>query len=271
MKSERVLTSRLRAWRSFRDIAHATSALAASLAVRWSAHQLHARLHLDRARALAQRFAPDEALGPTVLIGFGTDLGLCGRLNQNVAERMLSLVRVEAPAACFLVGRRLVDLWEGTVPYVEEETPSSIEAVLDLADRIQLELGNIFDLRAIKLGFVRTEPLRTEPLVDWGAVAGRSEPPAPPLLPPAESAPAVATDLLMHARIVHATCDALLGEARIRQATMRRAQDMAERRIAEHERELRRARQERITQEMLEVLAGRRSAARRPVSRRSKQ
>jgi len=71
----------------------------------------------------------------------------------------------------------------------------------------------------------------------------------------------VAAELVFHARLVHAACAALLGEARVRQETMSRAQDTAERRITDQERALRRARQERTTQEMLEVLGGRRSIA----------
>jgi F-type H+-transporting ATPase subunit gamma len=264
MKSERALASRLRAWQSFRDIAHATSSLAASLAVRWSGHELHARLHLTRSRALASRFAADLDGGPRVLVAFGTDMGLCGRLNQSVAERVMEVVQIESPAACFLVGRRLIDALEGALPYIEEATPSSIEAVLDLADRVQSEVASLFDPASVRLGFVRIDSRRHETLADWGAADDESQCPSTggPLLPPALAAPAMATDLLVHARIVHATCEALLGEARLRQATMRRAQDTAEKRIGEHERELRKARQERITQEMLEVLGGRRSAAR---------
>lgn len=256
MKNERALTSQLQAWRSFRDIAHATSSLAASLAVRWAAHAAHARRHLARVLDLARRFAPPPE-GPRVLVAFGTDMGLCGRLNQSVAEGVLEQARGRDPALCFLIGRRLAEALEGAVPHLAEGAPASVQAALDLADRIQAEAVKALGVEH-RLGFVRIDPQSFEAAVDWWPELRGPQTDGAPLWPPAESAPAVARELLTNARLVHAACEAALGEARLRQATMRRAQDTAERRITEHEQALRRARQERITQEMLEALSGRR-------------
>lgn len=259
MKSERAVAARLRAWRGFRDVAHATASLAGSLAVRWATHEQRAREHRERCRALAARAGTDAGAGPRVLVAFGTDLGLCGRLNVSVARRVREVVAETAPEACFVVGSRLVAALEGELPSFEHPAPASPEAVLELADRVLSEVRSALgaDGGTPRLGCVHVDPGLREPRVDWEAnlvpPRGRA-----PLLPPAEAAPAVAVELWAHARLVHAATLALLGEARVRQATMRRAQDTAERRIVEHEQALRRLHQERITQEMLEVLGGRR-------------
>ncbi|MCA8923473.1 MAG: F0F1 ATP synthase subunit gamma [Planctomycetes bacterium] len=259
MSSERALESRLRAWRGFRDIAHATSSLAASMVVRWTTHEARARGHLAQTQRLASAFPPAEPdpHGPSVLVAFGTDLGLCGRLNQSVAERLLEVAQAEPPTLCVVVGHRLADALQDELPCQREGAPSSIEAVLDLADRVEAEVARLGAARPARLGCLRIDAAAREPLLDWGAPppAATGAPPAR-LWEPSQPAPGVAEDLRRHARLVAAACAALLGEARLRQATMRRAQDTAERRIQEHERSLNRARQERITQEMLEVRAG---------------
>ena len=79
-------------------------------------------------------------------------------------------------------------------------------------------------------------------------------------LTPPEIANATASRLLIHARLVHGLCAAAAAEASARLQTMSRAFEASERRIGEQERHLRKLQQEATTQEMLEVLGGRRSA-----------
>ncbi|MGE0710652.1 MAG: hypothetical protein AB7N76_11675 [Planctomycetota bacterium] len=259
MRAERALAARLRAWRSFRDIAHASSSLAASQAVRWTAHEHAARRHLGLVLPLASRLLPPPAPRdprPLVLVGFGTDLGLCGRLNHEVAACLSAALAHTQPALLLLVGRRLRDSLGAEHPALEEPAPASIDAAQDLAERAMAEVRRLCGTLA-RVGLARIDE-RGHARLWWEEDLAPMlvAPAAPaPLLAPPDRAAVVARDLLLQARLHHSACAAALAESRLRQELMRRARETADRRIQEQERQLRRARQERITQEMLEVRA----------------
>jgi len=269
----RSLGARLQAWRSFRDIAHATRSVAAAQARRWNAAEVEARRHLTWLEALHGRVDPAAPPpGARVLLALGTDLGLCGRLNHLVADAVAAARRELRPQAAIVVGARLGDRALG--PSAEDEavlrdtTPSSFAALEDLAERIEVFVGArrapMPDLVVVRGRLHPTEGF-LEAVVEAGdpvdlpdlpaarrAVSGE----AASLVPP-ERLRDVAGQLRFHARVVHAIATAAAVEADVRLQTMTQAHDAAERRIAEQELELRKAEQERITQEMLEVLAGR--------------
>ena len=55
MKAVRALEERLKAWRSFRDVAHATRSLAAARVLRWNAQVGHTRRQLAWSQAIHER------------------------------------------------------------------------------------------------------------------------------------------------------------------------------------------------------------------------
>lgn len=275
MSSPRALQARLDAWRSFRDIAHATRSLAAAQVLRWNGHARQSEHHLAWVHALADRALPHDERrpGPPVLLAFGTDLGLCGRLNQAVADEVRGAVLEQPPALLIAVGVRLADALADAhvgVDLVREPAPSSIEAVAELADRVEAEVVGLSGRFAPSLtilgafettgtGGVSVGPLGAVPVDGDGVreVAERLGRRPHRLLSETARLAADATALLVHARVIHAACAAARSESNVRLQTMTRAHESAEERIGEQERELRKARQETITQEMLEVLSGR--------------
>ncbi|MEZ4448858.1 MAG: F0F1 ATP synthase subunit gamma [Nannocystaceae bacterium] len=354
MTTVRRLEARLRAWRSFRGLAHAARSLAAAQSLRWSARAVQAAEHLGRARALVAGWSPPtEATRTPVVLAVGTDLGLCGRLNRMVADALVVEVAAHASAEPLViaVGQRLrVELGERLADAPILPAPSSIEAALALAGRLEQLLVEVAEPRSLDLRIVLaggTTPSGAPEIVTWGgrevgrrsvdhgaessttgassdgrevgrekidrsadssttgassderevsrervdrgaassttggASAGDAgaqdrralgvqeerpsrvgrRPVAPPrraLLTPPERVWGPAAALLLHARLVHAFAAAAASEADARLQTMSRAVDTSDRRIDEHERLLRKDRQESITQEMLEVLGGRR-------------
>jgi F0F1-type ATP synthase gamma subunit len=89
----------------------------------------------------------------------------------------------------------------------------------------------------------------------WDRHEGPIEPRllAPRPLTPVDADRRRAASLVQHATLCFALTRGVLSEVEARWRTMSRAHDAADRRIQEQERELRKVRQESITQEMLEV------------------
>lgn len=310
MTTLRRLEARLHAWKSFRGLAHAARSLAAAQSLRWSARATQAADHLARCQALVAGWSPPPTSRPTlVILAIGTDLGLCGRLNRLVADALVAEVDAARPVEPLViaVGQRLrIELGDRLADAPTLPSPSSIEAALALAGRLEGLLREVADPRAIDLRLVlagATSSNGAPQIVTWDAHAPTSgardldegsdeavpSPPrtsspagddAPPgeladkgasararrierpdrraLLCPPERVHGPAAGLLLHARLVHAFAAAAASEADARLQTMSRAVDTSDRRIDEHERLLRKHRQESITQEMLEVLGGRR-------------
>jgi len=280
VKAVRALEERLKAWRSFRDVAHATRSLAAAQVLRWNAQVAHTRRQLAWSQAFherVQRWEDRHRRRPPAtcaVLALGTDLGLCGRLNRLVADAALQVVEEQQVVLFAACGARLLDLLPDDVPRLEEPAPSSMAAAVELAERVEAEVGDA-GLRTrlcivSATGVSRGGSPQVETSWDVGSdLAGLAEARAALARPLAQFAPADvahtrARSLLAHARILHAACEGARAEASVRLARMTRAHESAERRIAEQERVLRKARQEGITQEMLEVLSQRHIAAMAP-------
>lgn len=274
MTTIRALEARLRAWKSFRGIAHAARTLAAAQSLRWSARVAAAARHLAWCDALAEDLGPPPpAPRLPVLVGLGTDLGLCGRLNRLVADAFVAEHRARAPALAVVVGQRLHGELHGAHDLLAFPAPTSIAAVQALAGRLERVLRPLGPASALDLTLVvasRTLASGTPVIDTWvlpppldgdGAIAAALAGPRLGLTPP-ERLVDPAAGLLVHARLVHALCVAQASEAAARLQTMSRAVEQSERRIGEQEREVRKVHQETTTQEMLEVLGGGRSVVR---------
>jgi hypothetical protein len=287
----RHLEHRLKAWRSFRDIAHAARTLAAAQSLRWSGKVTQAARHLALCEHLHRRATRDPAGAPAkaepprahAVIAIGTDLGLCGRLNRTVAEALSDRLRADEPTLTLVIGARLAAELRGVAEVGEAlPTPISFAAVEGLASRIIRILDALAPAPALELTLIlagRTLASGTPVIASWSATPTDDPAIAPQLadlearmrspmvrLTPPEIATMTAARLLTHARLVHGLCAAAAAEASARLQTMSRAFEASERRIGEQERHLRKLQQEATTQEMLEVLGGRRSALSSSVS-----
>jgi len=263
----RRLEDRLAAWVSFRDVAHATRSLAAAQALRWSGQLSRASAHLATVAALEAEVATwGEAPRPRpggacALLALGTDLGLCGRLNQLVAEATLAASREHEVSTLIVVGSRLDDLLPAELARVVEPTPSSAVAAADLSERLEARLAREGLLgRLLIVGSASVGSGGNPEVASAWEPPLAAEPRRARRRPARFTSPGLGREraqaLLAHARIFHALCAAAHTEASVRLARMTRAHESADRRIGEQERELRKVRQESITQEMLEVLSG---------------
>jgi ATP synthase len=278
VRSVRELERRLQAWRTFRDVAHATRSLAAAQLMRWTGYLTRATQHLVRAQAIHGALPdrpPAPARGETapagVLLALGTDLGLCGRLNVQVAEAVLASWEELRPELVVIVGSRLQDALPTSLPVLVEAAPTTPAAASELADRVEAEariLGSggwppalcvvaAFDLSADNAPRVTTQHATPDHHPELTALRGQLADQPRVLLTPGHTTARESAWILFHARVTHAGVAAVRAEAGARLATMSRAHESAEARITEQQRELRKARQEHITQEMLEVLSGR--------------
>lgn len=265
MTSLRQLEDRLRAWQSFHGIAGATRTLAAAQTLHWTELVRRAEAHLARCLALRDAYAgarvPADA--PCVLVGLGSDLGLCGPFNRAVAQRFVG-ERPRNPVARAMVGQRLrahVDDDVLTLP-----APTTFARVETLATELELLLPRAEPTRLVIVLAAGVEPDGRPCVAVWdepdAAPTSAATPPAPPnvaeLVDPEVTAAAVAS-LTRHARLVAALTRSAASETEARWRTMNRAFDAADRRIGEQQRELRKRRQELITQEMLEARQGARA------------
>ncbi len=265
MTDVRAREQRLGTWRSFRDVAHATRSLAASHTLRWSRLLADAERHLAWAAALQEwtRAAADGARPreePALLVALGSDLGFCGRLNHEVAAATLRTLEQREVGRLIVVGRRLDALLPEAAPRELRAAPASIEAALDLADAVTapLVLGPHAPLllvtpvaargRAPEVALLDRPPAELRGQGEAQRALRRSPRPVSNLAALVRQA----SRLVRHARVVHAVCQASAIEAAVRLASMTQAYETAERRIGEQERDLRKARQELITQEMLD-------------------
>lgn len=267
MTSVRRQEERLKAWSSFRDVAHATRSLAAAQVIRWSGHLERASAHLARVAAVEAEVATWSELpgsrrpGPCALIALGTDLGLCGRLNQVVAEAALAVIREHEVATLIVVGARLDEVLPPELTRVVEPTPSSVAAAADLSERLERRLGGLglFGRLCVVGSAGVGSGGNPEVVTAWEPALAAQVPlrrPRPARFTAPPLARARAEALLGHARLFQSLCAAAHTEASVRLVRMTRAHESAERRIGEQERELRKVRQESITQDMLEVLSG---------------
>lgn len=271
MTSLRQLEERLQAWRSFRGIAGATRTLAAAQSLHWAELVRHAEAHLAQCLALRDAYlgARVPADAPRILVALGSDLGLCGPFNRAVAERFAS-EQARGFVSRVAIGERLR-------PHVEPgvlvlPSPTSFARVETLATELEVLMPELRSTR-VSLVFVLAAGVELdgrpraavweEPEPGATGSHANDDPPSPPrasqpaveLVDPDTTA-AVVASLTRHARVVAALTRSAASETEARWRTMNRAQEAADRRIGEQERDLRKRRQEQVTQEMLEARQG---------------
>lgn len=265
MTALRQLEERLRAWQSFRSIAGATRTLAAAQSMHWAEVVRRADAHLACCVALRDAYpgARPAADAPRLLVGLGSDLGLCGPFNRAVAER-LAAEQARGFVARAVVGERLHAHVEGEVLALPAAT--SFEQAQNLATELELLLshGNPTDTRLVLVLAAGVDPDGRPQIVVWDEPEQTATTPTPvsepvlELVEPEQTATVVAS-LTRHARLAAALARSVASETEARWRTMNRAHDAADRRIGEQEREIRKQRQELVTQEMLEARQGARA------------
>ncbi len=260
MTALRELEQPLAAWKSFRDIARATRALAAAQALHWTELVHRAEQHLHTCEHDLAALGPFEhaPMRGRVVLAIGSDLGLCGPLNRKVAQACEGLAS-DPTVASVVVGSRLAAL-EPLPGAIELPAPSSFEAVEVLATEIEdlcERLHERIELVIVLAGSIDTD---AHPQVDVRRGARQAPEVAPRsdmvLLSERSSMQVRARHLVRRAHLVAALARGILSENEARWRTMSRAFEAASRRIDEQERSVRKLRQELITQEMLEARQG---------------
>lgn len=268
MSTVRQLEERLGAWRTFRGIAGATRTLAAAQSMHWTEVARRAEAHLARCLALRDAYPGARPLGgaPRLLVGLGSDLGLCGPFNRVVAQR-LAIEQAQGALARVVVGERLRPHVDAGVLALPAAT--SFEQVEALAAQLELLLPSAgpTSTRLVLVLAVAVEPDGRPRVEVWDEPEPASNPSprragsqawtatAAELVNPEQTAAMVAS-LTRHARLAAALARSAASETEARWRTMNRAHEAAERRIDEQERELSKQRQELVTQEMLEARQG---------------
>ncbi|MCX4244903.1 F0F1 ATP synthase subunit gamma [Paraliomyxa miuraensis] len=261
MTTLRQLEDRLRAWQSFRGIAGATRTLAAAQSMHWVEVARRAQAHLARCLALRDAYPGSRPStdAPRLLVGLGSDLGLCGPFNRAVAER-LSVEQSRGFLACAVVGERLrAHMGAGALVL---PAATSFEQAQNLATQLELLLSqaSIDQTRLVLVLAAGIDPDGRPQVTAWNEPESTIAMPRPllELVEPELTATAVAS-LTRHARLLAALARSAASETEARWRTMNRAHEAADRRIAEQEREIRKQRQELVTQEMLEARQGARA------------
>ncbi|MCA9654273.1 MAG: F0F1 ATP synthase subunit gamma [Myxococcales bacterium] len=257
MSSLQQLEDRLQAWRSFRGIARATRALAAAQSLQWNEAARRAEAHRQRCLAILDAYpgARPSAGAPRIVLGVGSDLGLCGPFNRAIAER-LGPARARA-SRTLVIGARLGQLVGEEASCIP--SPTSFARAEALATELELLLA---DAPAERTHLVVVLATGVDPdgrprveLLDETSPSPSPGLTAVELVGPERTEPLVAATA-RHARLVAALARSAASETEARWRTMNRAHDAADRRIGEQERELRKRRQELVTQEMLEARQG---------------
>ena len=139
MTSVRRLETRLSAWRSFRGVARASRTLAAAQSLYWAEQLGRIERWLIRVDELAVAYPrPPRSSDQSVALVIGTDLGLCGPLNTQIAAAAEPVLA--AAELAFVVGQRLEGIVD-TSRAVHLGSPTSFAAVQSLAATIDTLLG----------------------------------------------------------------------------------------------------------------------------------
>ena len=254
----RQLEGRLRAWQTFRDIAHAARVFAAGRSSHWGQLQRSAHRYLREVLAGGRTDEPPPA--PPVIVGFGTDQGLCGSLNRRVSTALCGHGDAHPGATMVAVGQRLVEAADREASWIQLGAPASSVALDSLAQQVAALALSGAVMRPVHLVFPTSADVAGHVTVsiDTEAVAA-ADCPGFSVLDGETEVARRSSALLLRARVVLAAATAVYVENLVRLAVMTRAQGVADRQVTEQTRRLRALRSESITQEMLEVLGGART------------
>ncbi|MFG0284643.1 MAG: F0F1 ATP synthase subunit gamma [Phycisphaerales bacterium JB039] len=212
--------------------------------------------------------------GSLLIVAFGSDQGMCGQLNDSVAERVEALLGAgPGDAQTLASGARLASMLRqsGCGLAAEFDTPGSIHGVGEAAHRI---LAAIEEVRATAGDVVvrLIHPRRTSAAaydvrsrrvlpLDRRWVAGLRAEPWPTRRIPAW--PGDRTDVLLalvgeylFVSLYRALVDTLASEHASRLSSMQSAQRNIEERLEELQAQYRRQRQMSITSELMDIVSG---------------
>jgi F-type H+-transporting ATPase subunit gamma len=243
---------------------------------------LHAFLQDRRFQAGAELppflTAPGTETGQVGVVLFGSDQGLCGSFNEAVMGRHRELLRELAPGSGVTrqaaVGRRLVALLEAggeeversfSLPHAVEGITSLIQDLLQLIETWRLGADPPDRMLLIHhqvVGTARSEPVVTQLLpleTTWLQQLWEKpwESQSRPLLvgEPSELFRAIVREIIT-VSLHRAAIESLASENAARLAAMHGAEGNLEERLADLNHAYRRERQNAITSELLEVVAG---------------
>jgi F-type H+-transporting ATPase subunit gamma len=222
------------------------------------------------------RDAP-PAHGPAAVVVFGSDHGLCGRFNDEVAqfarERFAELEAGGTPRRCLTVGARVEARLGALGEKIEERLflPASVSGLTALAQGVLLQIDAWGTLegsgRALLIYNRRTPeavaaphmrqllPLSAERLRNLTARPWPSRRRPMFTMDPERLLSAVLRQYLFSS-VYRAAAESLASEHASRLASMQAAERNIEEHLAEQEAEFRRRRQEAITEELLDIVTG---------------
>ena len=217
--------------------------------------------------------------GAPIAIVVGSDHGLCGRFNEQIAKRAATVPEAHPGATAsgrprwLAVGHRLASRMEadGLAPAATLELPASVEGLTRVADTIltivdawrsEGAAGGVAVVHNERRGGTTAVPSQTQLLplsASWEADL-RSRSWTGPSLPMTTMASSALLAGLIREHLFGAVFRALAASLASEHATRLAAMQAAERNIEEHlatmNADYRRRRQEAITEELLDVVAG---------------
>lgn len=210
--------------------------------------------------------------GPRGLIVLGSERGLCGRFNEDVADLVQPVLAGATATRLVAVGARIATTLELSGHAVEAvlELPFSAARITDTVQRllVQLDVWREEGVGDVRIAFNASRgrarsraTIRSVFPLDVAELAGLGGEPWPSRSIPTYSLPRdelLAALIRQHIFIllVRACAESLASEHSARLMAMQTAEKNLQERQAELTRRYRRRRQERITAELLDVIAG---------------
>ena len=220
---------------------------------------------------------PAPAAGPAAVVVFGSDHGLCGRFNDEVArfahERLRELDAAGTHRRCLAVGARAEARLTALGEAVDERLflPGSVSGLAALAQAALVQIddwGAVEGLGRVLLIYQRRTseavavphmrqllPLSPERLRNLAARPWPSRR-LPMFTIDAERLLRAAIRQYLFASVYQAAAESLASEHASRLASMQAAERNIEDHLEEQQAEFRRRRQETITEELLDIVAG---------------
>ena len=222
------------------------------------------------------RYAQTAAPGARqLLIVFGSDHGLCGSYNEQLAEQALKFcqARPQAQIQLICVGARMARALQdrGLVIHQQLMPPAAIAGVNRLAGELvqrieRFNAGAAITASSVHLAFtLQTEHSQREPLISTllplpkHLFKAPSRWPSPALPGFSMDEAQLLASLVRHyifARLYRATAAAMASENAARLALMQQAEQSVGERLAALRQEMMQARQDDITNELLDILMG---------------
>lgn len=213
--------------------------------------------------------APHARYGAVV---FGSDQGMCGRLNEDVAERALETLRDEPDARVLAVGHRVgshltgegvINMDELSVPGSADKVTGGVQDILFTLDRWQSENVGRVDLFFTRYESGTTGTVTVNRLLpvdrQWLVEMTEDIPPSRTLPLSPQNVDALFSSLVrehLFVSLYRAFCESLASENASRLASMQGAEKNINERLDELKSHFHQRRQMSITEELLDIVTG---------------